>query len=493
MNLKIIVGKTFFITIILVLTNLLLNAQISSKNKTHSIKPGQTATICEVSVDTLVSHQISKHLVGFNVIYPHEKDIIWDDGKIVSYLKDINTSIIRYPGGTVTSFYHWESLSGHGWADSWDPDNELVDKPGAEFMDLDEYIGLIRKTGASPLVGINMSSGWRWNNVEKGISEALALMEYCRNNNFNVKYWYLDNEPYQHDSNGGAKSPLEYANLINQFAPRMKEFNPDIKIIANWNAGFKGKRKEYEVLLKEAGKNIDIIDVHWYWAWQKPDQVGEWLSKTPMERWTSETYIEEIALFRQMITELGYPDLEIASLEWNAGPDNDQRLNAFQSAAIQGEMLMQYVIGGLDMATFWPIHWPDSKQWSTRGFIENKTFSKKPNYPIFKFFGQVQGNDLLKSSAINPLPNTLFFASLDRKENVINIAFLNKNPFEVSTEINLNNFGNLHPVKVETYKPMHDNESNVLQEGIIKLRENNKLSFLCPGLSLTMLSIETKK
>ena len=492
MNRKSLVHIIIFIAVLFVINNFLLNAQINRNNNEQISISGQTATICKISVDTIVSHKISDYLMGFNVIYPHEKDVIWEDGEIASFLKNINTSLIRYPGGTVTSYYHWESLSGNGWADSWDPDNKLVAMPGSEFMNVDEFIRLIRKTGANPLVGINMSSGWRWNDIEKGIDEALALMAYCRKHNFEVKFWYLDNEPYQHDSNGGAKSPLEYADLINRFVPRMKEFNPDIKIIVNWNAGFKGKRKEYDVLLKEAGKNIDIIDVHWYWAWQKPDQAGEWLAKTPMGRWTSETYIEEIALFRQMVAEHGYPDIKIASLEWNAGPDNDQRLNDSQSAAIQGEMLMQYVIGGLDMATFWPIHWPSGKQWSARGFVDTNNFTKKPNHPIFKFFGQVQGNDLLKLSPDNPMPNTLFFAARDKSKKIINMAFLNKNNVDLSADINLNICGILHPVKVETYKLTNNIESNVLQEGIVEIRDKNNVSFLSPAVSLTMLTIEIR-
>src|SRR5690606_26011983 len=98
---------------------------------------------------------------------------------------------------------------------------------------------------------------------------------YCKSRNFEVRYWYLDNEPYQHDSNGGSKTPEQYADLINAYVPVMKSVDPDIKIIANWNAGYRNKRGEHERLIKRAGENIDILDVHWYWSW----------SDTSWEKW----------------------------------------------------------------------------------------------------------------------------------------------------------------------------------------------------------------
>ena len=154
---------------------------------------------------------VSDKLMGFNLIYPHEKNSIWRDGKIAGYLKDVDVGFLRYPGGTVCSYYHWNALTGEGWKDDWDPDNPVTPKTPSGFMDFDEYIELIRTTGATPLVGINMSSGWRWNRQQDGLDEAIALMQYCKDKSFKVKYWYLDNEPYQHDSNGGSKTPEQYA------------------------------------------------------------------------------------------------------------------------------------------------------------------------------------------------------------------------------------------------------------------------------------------
>lgn len=477
-----------FSGILLSCLSLILKTQ--NTNGTGFMPENPKTLKCSFEVDSTFQHKISEYLVGFNVIYPHEKDIFWENGKITGFLTDIGTSLIRYPGGTVTSFYHWDSLSGNGWADSWDPANSLTQNPGSEYMDIDEFMKLIRRTGATPMLGINMSSGWKWDRIDDGINEALALMKYCHEKKFDVKFWYLDNEPYQHDSNGGAKTPKEYAELINKFAPRMKNFKPDIKIIANWNAGFSIKRNEYEILLREAGKNIDIIDAHWYWAWQQPDQAAQWLAKTPMERWTKDTYMEEIAMFRKLTKELGFQHIKLASLEWNAGPDADNKLNPSQSAMIQAEMLMQYVIGGLDMAAFWPIHWPDTKQWKVRGLINTENFSVNPNFPILQFFGELQGSWLLNTNQQTQIPNTLFFACID-DGNLIKLAFLNKNLNKVKAEINLSHFRELKVLNAETIIISNNGSENKIH----KLKKLNisahKIKFTSDPLAFTMLTLKS--
>lgn len=454
--------------------------------------PGSHDT-CSFTVQNIVMHRVSDLLLGFNVVYPHEKDQIWEDGKIAGFLKDVQARLIRYPGGTVASFYHWNTLSGNGWVDSFDPENKLVNQSATEFMDVDEYMALIRKTGATPLIGINMSSAWRWNRTEEGIAEALALMKYCRNKNFDVKYWYLDNEPYQQDSNGGSKTPEEYAALINEFVSAMKEYDPQIQIIANWNAGFTNKRAEYEKLIKQAGKNIDIIDVHWYWGWKQPDQMDKWLSESPMKLWTKNSYINEIADFHQMVIDFGFPGIKLASFEWNVGPGNgtEDNLTEHQSALIQSEMLMQFIIGGLDMAVFWPLHWLD-KNFQYRGLINTDNNSTQPNFRIFKFMGGIQGNNLLKTEASQKITQTMYLAGMNENNDTLKICFLNKNPFKVQVNVNSDLFNKMTLQEMNVYVLKNSGKDSELQLLKPLSEKNTGLQFLSPEVSLTMITYVKK-
>jgi alpha-L-arabinofuranosidase len=377
-----------------------------------------------VVLEKTVERKISNYLMGFNIVYAQERDVIWADGILKKSLKEVNTSVLRYPGGTVTTFFHWKNPTGNGWIDKWDPNDTTPDKSGSEFMDVDQYMQLVRETGAVPMMGINMSSGWRWNRIEDGINEALALMKYCKDKNFPVTYWYLDNEPYQHDSNGGSKTPEQYGELINLFVPRMKEFDPNIKIVANWNSGFRNKRKEYDRLIATAGKNIDMYDAHYYWSWGNPTWE-KWL-EGPVKFWTGTTYIEEIAYFRQMMKESGYPDAEVGSFEWNVGPNKSGDLSAAQCAFIQTEMMMQFMEGGLDMAIMWPLHWPS--QFKARSFFDAEARKLNPIHHIFRFLGNFQGGVLLDFKIDKPAEGIYMVSALSADQEKLFICLLNKSP-----------------------------------------------------------------
>jgi len=427
---------------------------------------------------------VSRLLLGFNVVYAHESDITWGEGKIEGYLKEVNASVIRYPGGTVTTFYHWNSLTGEGWKDSWDPDNPVTPKPGTEFMDLDEFIAMAQRTGVTPLLGINMSSGRRWQRGEDGIQEAINLMKYCRDKNFMVKYWYLDNEPYQPDGNGGSKTIEEYAGMVNQYAIRMKEIDPDIKIIINWKASFKNRRDDYKKLLEIAGANINVIDVHWYWNWENTT-FENWLAKTPMALWTGDSYISEIAYFRQMVNDFGYPDIKLASLEWNAGPVKENNVNPYQCAFIQTEMLMQFITGGLDISAFWPLQWP-SDEVTTRSFVRRSDRGVQPVFHTFKFLGKIQGDNVIKSEVITNQAHILDLVTINNDESTVRLCILNKNSDAIKINVNSDLFNNLKLTEAAAF--VYDGKAGNLENLNLTGQNNEGISFTAPGTSIVMLT-----
>ena len=463
-----------------------------SKESISQVNSDQTKEEATYSVKLIKDNKIlvSPLLLGFNAVYAYEADSVWRDGKIEGYLKDLNVSVMRYPGGTVCSFYHWDKLTGEGWKDSWDPQNPVKPKDKSAFMDLDEFISLTRRVNFTPLLGINMSSGRRWNRLEDGIKEAIDLMKYCRDKNFKVKYWYLDNEPYQHDSNGGSKTAEEYAQLINSYVPRMKEFDPNIKIIVNWNSAFRNRRDDYQKLLSIAGANIDIIDAHWYWSWNQPD-FEKWLSKTPMAPFTGESYSTEIAYFRQMVKDFGYPNIKLASLEWNVGPIKEKQLTPDQCALIQSEMLMQFISGGLDMATFWPLQ-GDGDALTRRSFVRRSDRSAQPAYPIFKFLGKMQGGSIFKNQVVNDRANVLTLAAIDKNENTIRICFLNKNGMDTEVNIGSAIFDNLKLSEANAFVLTNQGNGSAIRPVQLSKHPGSGISFIALKTSISMLTFEKK-
>ncbi len=472
------------------LVMLLLSSFVAQCGKEET--PGKNDNIQEseyaISPDKSKATPVSNKLMGFNLIYPHEKNSIWQDGKIAGYLKDMNVAFLRYPGGTVCSFYHWNALTGEGWKDSWDPANPITPKASSEFMDIDEYISLVKATGATPLVGINVSSGLRWKRQEDGIKEAIALMQYCKDKNFNVEYWYLDNEPYQEDSNGGAKTPEQYADLINTYVPAMKAFDTNIKIVANWNASFKNKRTEYEKLIRLAGANINVIDAHWYWGWSDASWE-KWIEKTPMQQWTGFTYSEDIQSFRQMVTELGHPNIKLASFEWNTGPTKvGNSLTASRAAFVHAEMMMQFICGGLDYAVFWPIQWPDEAS-KARSLVNTSTNAANPNYQLFKFLSKMQGGTSIETQITKTVKDMVSIFVQNQK--IVWVCVLNKNAKDMVTDIQMSPFPNMKFKEAQMYTVSSDGGNYSLKNVELLKSDNTEITkFLSKGFSLTMLTFE---
>jgi len=373
--------------------------------------------------------KISERLMGFNIVYCIGHDSDWATGKLQKEIKSLNPGFLRWPGGTVCTYSHWDNLTGVGWEDSWKPGYATPNAPASDFVDIDEYIDILKNSGAEPLVGININSGFLYNRVDDGIKEALALMKYCKDKGLKVTYWYMGNEPYQPDCNGGANTPEQYAEKINTFAGPMRKFDPSIKLVANWRSSFEREKENYRKLFELAGKNIDVIDIHNYWSWANTSW-DMWKEKTPIGVWTGQSYMSEIATFRKMMAEFGYPNTELATLEWNVGPSRDapkSRLNPAEAALVQTEMLMQFMMGGMDFATFWPLFWKETSSW--RSYYDLKTQEVQPLAAIFKVLGSFGGGELLKCKGEN---DKFLYMALRDKTGATRICALNKNDLPIN-------------------------------------------------------------
>lgn len=487
------------ISIIFFLISILVSFEASAREKAAgTAEPADYEEEYTATLNDTSQVVVSDLLMGFNLVYPQESDAIWQDGKVKGYLQDVNNSILRWPGGTVSTYYHWNDLTGKRppWRDNWNPDADITVQPESEFMDLDQYMDLIRETGAEPLLGINMDSGRRWDRMQDGIDEALALMQYCEDNDFEVTYWYLGNEPYLDDSNGGVKTPQEYAELINTYADAMREVDPDIKIVANWRQGIERNSNEYWTLMSTAGHNIDLIDMHWYWSWGSPS-MEKWLSTTPMEIWTGNTYMEEISDFRNKIDywssdeNWDFSHVRLASLEWNVGPINDGQITSHQAALIQSEMMMQFMLGGLDMATFWPLQWPNTKN-TRRSFIDRyNNNAAQPNYNLFKYLSRFQGGFVVEDEASESPAHVLNLVAMDKENDILRVGFLNKNEHGVRVNLNSEHFGDAYFHSGESYVLSGDGTTHELKSVTELLEDGDDgISFVAEPLSMTMLSFE---
>jgi alpha-N-arabinofuranosidase len=398
---------------------------------------------------TKKSHTISPMIQGHGLSYSVEKDIIYNDGTMAQLYKDVGAGFLRWPGGTPTTMYHWNDLAA-GWVDNWNPNYPKSWDPAPEdYMDLNEYMTLSKAAGTEPMLGINMSSGMEWDREADGINEAVALVKYCQANNFDVKCFYLDNEPYHEGNgynkdlagNGGEWTPTIYAEKFNLYADSIRKYIPDAKLFVNWKEHLRDNRSDYTTLINIAGDNIDYIDVHWYWKWGDSNW-NAWKAKTPMENETQwydgGSYVEETAYFNNLTTSLGHPNIKLASLEWNIAP-GDHNTNPvhtpYKTALMQSEMQMQMMQAGIEYASMWTTQWMDSSTAEFQQLVNSDDdYKPSPTAAFFKLYKNALNGVLLESTTI--VDNLLVTSVLkDGKKLFVYLLNKNNNPIALDFEI----------------------------------------------------------
>ena len=207
-------------------------------------------------------------------IYEPGSSLSDEDGfrtDVLAAVKDLNISLVRYPGGNFVSNYHW--LDGVG--PERIPRTDLAwNRLETNQFGTNEFIKFCKKMGTQPYFSVNMGTGT--------ISEAQNWVEYCNVESgpyyaelrkkqgfpepYNIKYWSLGNE-----MDGfwqmGHLSAEDYCKKAREAAKLMKLTSPDIKLIA---AGSSNYRPDADpdawnnTILNELKDVVDYIALHIY-------------------------------------------------------------------------------------------------------------------------------------------------------------------------------------------------------------------------------------
>jgi alpha-L-arabinofuranosidase len=442
-------------------------------------------------------HRIGDNLAGVNVVYSWEPDSAWTNGSLRSNLVNFGAAFIRYPGGEVTDFYHWQNPNGSGWSDTWSPTwNPANEVNSTNWMSLTEYMGHVDAIGAQPLLGINVDSGCVYpDRLQQAIAEATNFVYYALTNGYAVKYWFIGNESYHNSdrSPAGAGQPMmtvtQYADYLNQYANAMRAVDPEIKIIANWNNSWSS---QYTTLLNRAGTNIDMLDIHCYWNWNQATWAN-WISQLPMQSGSS-SYQGIIQQFRANLDSLHYTNTQIGFLEYNLGPPSADNLTGvpsqYQAGLMNSEILLQSVEGGLDAGCFWPMNpSPGDTRPNRSLFGTDAAHTPRPVFYPLQWFGAVSGQNSVKSS--ETWAGTFTTAALNPTENVLTTFILRKAQSSALVELNSHGFG-AQSVQVDTFQAPGGNISGDAFE-IVSLPYTNvaggNLQFTVPAWSLTRVML----
>ncbi len=193
-------------------------------------------------------------------------------GDVLALIRELNTTIVRYPGGNFVSGYDWEDGVG--------PAQDRPRRLDLAWMSTEtnafgtnEFIDWCRLAGIEPMLAVNLGT--------RGPDAARHFLEYCNHPGgtalsdlrqahgwqqpHGVKLWCLGNEmdgPWQM----GAKTPAEYGRIATESAKMMKWIDPSIELVA---CGSSGRSMpsfgDWEAtVLEHCFDHVEFISLHTY-------------------------------------------------------------------------------------------------------------------------------------------------------------------------------------------------------------------------------------
>jgi alpha-N-arabinofuranosidase len=208
---------------------------------------------------------------------------------VLDLAKELQLSVIRYPGGNFTSGYNWE--------DSIGPQEIRPTKLNLAWramepntFGLNEFIEWAKQIEAAPIMTINLGT--------RGIDEARNIVEYCnfrqgsfwsdlrrsygQTEPYGIKIWCLGNE-LDGEWQIARKTPDEYGRLACEAAKVMKLIDPQIELVAvGSSARHMPTFPEWDqTVLMHTYDQVDYLSLHAYID-KKGDDTATYLAR-PIE------------------------------------------------------------------------------------------------------------------------------------------------------------------------------------------------------------------
>lgn len=188
-------------------------------------------------------------------------------------VKDLNVTILRWPGGNFVSGYNWKDGIGPRDARPVRPDYAWGDVESNRFG-TDEFLKYCERVGTEPYICINAGLGsvddarhWvEYTNEERHTYWADMRRKNGRERPYGVKYWGLGNEidgPWQM----GHKNAEDYSKFALEAAKAMRWVDPSIKLIASGSSNFRAGADRIgwnRTVLNHLSGYIDYISLHTY-------------------------------------------------------------------------------------------------------------------------------------------------------------------------------------------------------------------------------------
>ena len=420
----------------------------------------------------IVKWTISDYLVGMHSVYSTEPDTFYnyEDRSYEKWLKDSKISTMRYPGGSVVRTYDWEDPTG------WHQDNELEanypqsdrwrngyddseDIDAMEWTSLDEYIEVVKASGITPLLGVNITSAHALKNTvpsveANSVDRAVRMVKKLKDEGLAGAFYYLGNE----GKNGGWENE---ARLFIKHAKAMKVEDPTIKCMFNHNDLTPTYLTNYLNYEDEngdkAGDYIDIVETHGKWPYGgDPDMpngtFSEWQTESPIRDRKNGTttqlnqggraWRDAIPILETAASNAGFPDIKFANNEYGLGKgSNLDGFNRYTKNLLVIDMLQEHFIGNWYMACYW-----SQTKNAEEGIKEKKqnngniSYRFNPMHFGFEMLAEAQGAEMIQMNETTNNPSVYGFTA--RKNGEYLIYLINKSNNEQDIEIDFKDSDN---------------------------------------------------
>lgn len=257
-------------------TLLLLSLMTLSSAYAESLRAGVTVRSDQPGsvIDPGIYGQFAEHLgrgiyegiwVGENSPIPNTRGFRND---VLAALKQLGVPVLRWPGGCFADEYHWRDGIGPRdqrpkrvnttWGGVLD-DNAVGTH---EFMDFAEMLGAeVYVNGNVGTGSVQEMAEWiEYMTADNDSTLAKLRRANGRDKPWRLHYFAVGNETW---GCGGNMRPEYYADLYRQYATFIK--TPRDNKPQRIASGANGSNVEWtEVLMREAGKHMDAISVHYY-------------------------------------------------------------------------------------------------------------------------------------------------------------------------------------------------------------------------------------
>lgn len=357
---------------------------------------------------------------------------------VIQALRDIQTPIIRWPGGCFVSDYHWQDGVGKSRSPVY---NKAWRVEESNLFGTDEYIAFCNKVGCQPYICTNAGTGtseemgdWvEYCNLENQGRFARERISNGHTTPYQVPYWSVGNENYGHWEIG-AKDAKEWGRYVRESAKMMRRVDPTIHLSAaalpdlDWNLE----------LLRCAGQYLEYISIHRYW-----DSLGQ--ENTPADYEACMAYTNDldtsIRQVRGLLQATGHTHIRIAFDEWNLRSwhhpnimdfyqgrteaeyltprgKNDDNATYTMADAVFSACFLNTLLRNADivgMANFAPVI-------NTRGalFIHPEGVVKRTTYHVFALYTQLMGDTIIDTWS----PDIPFYEVCDKAGDIVSVDSL---------------------------------------------------------------------